>query len=50
MLDVLKNLKYLGDKDGILFFICNVIGSRHIKVKDAEIICARSPRKHYLSV
>ena len=50
MLDVLKNLKYLGDKDGLLFFICNVIGSRHIKVKDAEIICARSPGKHYLSV
>lgn len=50
MLDVLKNLKYLGDKDGLPFFICNVIGSSQIRVKDAEIICARSPGKHYLSV
>ena len=50
MLDVLKKLKYLGDKDGLLFFICNVIGSSQIRVKDAGIICGRSPGKHCLSI
>lgn len=50
MLDVLKNLKYHGGKDGLLFFICNVIGSGQIRIKDVEIMCARSPGKHYLSI
>ena len=50
MLDVLKKLKYIGDKDELLFFICNVIGSSQIGVKDAEIIYAHSPGKHNLSV
>ena len=50
MLDVLKKLKYRGGKDGLLFFICNVIGSGQVRIKDAEIICARVPGKHYLSV
>lgn len=50
MLDVLKNLKYLGGKNGLLFFICDVIGSGQVRVKDAEIICARSPGKHNLSI
>lgn len=50
MLDVLKNLKYHGGKDGLLFFICNVIGSGQVRIKDAEIICARSAGKHYLSI
>ena len=50
MLDVLRNLKYHGGKDGLLFFICDVIGSSQVRVKDAEIICARSPGKHNLSI
>lgn len=50
MLDALKNLKYQGGKEGLLFFICDVIGSNRIKVQDAEIICAHAPGKHYLSV
>lgn len=50
MLDVLKNLKYLGDKDGLLFFICNVIGTGHVRAKDAKIICSRSSGRRYLSV
>ena len=50
MLDVLKNLKYRGGKDGLLFFICDVIGNGRIRVKDAEIICARSPGKNNLSI
>ena len=50
MLDALKNLKYHGGKDGLLFFICDVIGSGQIKIRDAEIICAHAPGKHYLSV
>ena len=50
MLDALKNLKYHGGKEGLLFFICDVIGSGQIKIHDAEIICAHAPGKHYLSV
>lgn len=50
MLDVLKKFKYHGGKDELLFFICDVIGSGQIRIKDAEIICAHSPGKHYLSI
>lgn len=50
MLNGLKNLEYRGGKEGLLFFICNVIGCNEIKIKDAEIICAHTPGKHYLSV
>ena len=50
MLDALKNLKYHGGKEGLLFFICDVIGSGQIKIRDAEVICAHAPGKHYLSV
>ena len=50
MLDVLKNLKYHGGKNELLFFICDVIGSGQVRVKDAEIICARSPGKHNFSI
>ena len=50
MLDALKNLKYQGGKEGILFFICDVIGTSQISIRDAEIICARAPGKRYLSV
>ena len=50
MLDVLKNLKHHGGKDGLLFFICDVIGNGQIKIKDAEIICAHSSGKHVLPI
>lgn len=50
MLDALKNLKYHGGKEGLLFFICDVIGNGQIKIRDAEVICAHAPGKHYLSV
>lgn len=50
MLDALKNLKYHGGKEGLLFFICDVIGNRQISIRDAEIICARAPGMRYLSV
>ena len=50
MLDELKNLNYHGGKDGVLFFLCDVIGNSQIKVHDAEVICAHAPGKGYLSV
>lgn len=50
MLNVLKNLNYHGGKEGLLFFICDVIGYNQIRIKDAKIICAHAPEKHYLSV
>ncbi len=50
MLSVLKNLKYPGGKEDLLFFICDVVGSSQIKIKDAEIICSHASGKRYLSV
>lgn len=50
MLNELKNLNYHGGKESLLFFICDVIGNNQIRVKDAELICAHAPGKHYLSV
>ena len=50
MLDELKNLEYHGGKDGLLFFICDVIGCNGITACDAEIICSHAPGKRLLSV
>lgn len=50
MLDELKNLKYHGGKDGLLFFIRDVIGQSKIKTRDAEVICSHAPGRRYLSV
>ncbi len=50
MLDELKNLEYHGGKDGILFFICDVIGHSEITIRDAEVICSHAPGKRQLSV
>lgn len=50
MLDDLKKLNYQGGKDGLLFFICDVIGQNEIKIRDAEVICSHAPGKRYLSV
>lgn len=50
MLKELKNLNYHGGKDGLLFFICDVIGHNGIKVRDAEVICSHAPGKRQLSV
>lgn len=50
MLNVLKNLKYRGGKEGLLFFICNVIGYNQIGIEDAKIICTHAPGKNHLSV
>jgi len=50
MLDGLKNLKYRGGKDGLLFFLCDVIGCNEITVRDAEILCSHAPGNRHLSV
>lgn len=50
MLEELKNLNYHGGKDGLLFFICDVIGNNGIKARDAEVICSHAPGKRQLSV
>lgn len=50
MLEELKNLNYHGGKDGLLFFMCDVIGRNGIKTHDAEVICSHAPGKRYLSV
>lgn len=50
MLDGLKNLEYHGGRDGLLFFICDVIGHSEITIRDAEVICSHAPGKRQLSV
>lgn len=50
MLDELKNLKYLGGKEGLLCFFCDVVGARRVSVSDAEIICSHLYGKQNLSV
>ena len=50
MLDELKNLNYYGGKEGLLFFLCDVIGNRVINAVDAKVLCAHAPGKRYLSV
>ena len=42
MLEELKNLNYHGGKDGLLFFIRDVIGNGRIKIRDVKIICSHS--------
>lgn len=50
MLDGLKNLNYQGGKGGLLFFLCDVIGTGQVKISDAEVLCSHAPGKHYLVV
>lgn len=50
MLDELKNLNYRGGKDGLLFFLCDVIGAGQIKISDAMVLCSHAPGKRYLVV
>lgn len=50
MLEELKNLNYHGGKDGLLFFIRNVIGNRRIKIRDAKVICSHALGRYSLSV
>ena len=50
MLGELKNLECRGGKNGLLFFICDVIGCNKITIRDAEILCAHAPGNRQLSV
>lgn len=50
MLDELKNLNYQGGKDGLLFFLCDVIGTGRIKISDAMVLCTHVPGKRHLVV
>ena len=50
MLDELKNLNYYGGKDGLLFFLCDVIGTSQRKISDAAVLCSYSPGKCYLAL
>ena len=50
MLKGLRNLKYQGGKDGLLFFICDVLGCNGVKIRDAEVICSHAFGKRYLFV
>lgn len=50
MLDELKSLDYQGGKDGLLFFLCDVIGAGQIKISDAVVLCSYAPGKRYLVV
>lgn len=47
MLNELKDLNYPGNKDGLLYFLCEVIGNDEIHVQDIKTICSRTPREQY---
>lgn len=49
MLEELKNHDYCGGKEGLLFFICDVIGKNRINRRDAEVICSHAPGRLHLS-
>lgn len=50
MLEELKNFKYHCTKDGLIFFICDVIGNNTISLQDAAVICSHAPGNRHLSV
>ena len=50
MLNELRNLDNVGGKDGILYFLCDVIGERRISIHDAEILCSHRPGHSRLTV
>ena len=50
MLNELRNLNNLGGKDGLLFFLCDVIGKRQLSIHDAEILCSHRPGHSKLTV
>lgn len=50
MLDELKNLNFHGGKDGLLFFLCDVIGTGQRKISDAAVLCSHAPGKCYLAL
>ena len=50
MLEELKKLKYQGGKEGILFFLCDVVGNNKVSIADAGILCSHSVGKRYLTV
>ena len=50
MLDELKNLKYQGGKDGLLFFLCDAIGEKAVRTEDLKVICSHANGKNHLSV
>lgn len=49
MLEELKNIDYSGGRDGLLFFIREVIGDFVIRIKDAEILCSHAMGKNNYS-
>ena len=50
MLNELKNLNYCGGKDGIIFFLCDVIGTDQRKISDAAVLCSHAHGKCYLAL
>lgn len=50
MLDELKNLNFHGGKDGLLFFLCDVIGTGQRIISDAAVLCSHAPGKRYLAL
>ena len=49
MLEELKNLKYCGGKDGLLFFLQKVIGNTAKSKSDIQIICSHGYNGHFYS-
>lgn len=48
MLNELKNLNFCGGKEGLLYFLCDVIGANQRKISDAAVLCSHAHGKGYL--
>lgn len=50
MLEELRNLKFPGTKDAIIFTLRNISEQINLSVKDMSIICAHAPRQYSISI
>lgn len=50
MLEELRNLDYHGGKEGLVYFLSDVIGKNGAKLQDAKVICSHAQGKYHLSV
>jgi len=50
MLEELRKINYRDGKQGLLYFLCEVIGTHSVSIRDAEIICSHNPGNSTCSV
>lgn len=50
MLEELKGINYNGGKEGLVFFLCDVVGRNNINIRDAGVICSHATGKRHLAI